>query len=147
MFASALITFSTSLALFFVLAIFVQIEHACGRRFVAVQFRNWLDIKVVRASKVWHESVNHFMRYIVQLGWYYSIHSLLRTILRVLVSMYAYIEDIFERNRTRTKQLRLERKKRTKQTHLTQIADHRIETALSPDQQKQLRKKKLEHDH
>lgn len=90
------------------------------------------------------ESVTHFMRYMVQLNWYYSIHSVLRTILRSLVAAYTFFENIFERNRKRTKELRAEKKQLSEQNHLRQMADHRESTALTPAEQRRLRKKTLE---
>jgi hypothetical protein len=129
------------------MAVVVRVEEARGKRLLLGGVRQVLDAKIFSLGRwcdgVWH----HFVRYIVQLGWYYSIHSLLRTILQVLVSVYTYIENIFERNREKTKVLRRERKQKTRQTHLTQIAEHKAEVALTPSEQAALRQQKLEEDH
>lgn len=147
MLGTAITTCITFLVLFVVMAVLVRVEESKRRRVVLVGARNFLDRKIV-ALYTWFDNLwHHFVRYVVQLGWYYSIHSLLRTVLRVLVSVYTYIETMFEKNRERTKHLRKERKQKIKQTHLTQIADHQAETALTQAEQVALRKQKLEEDH
>ena len=61
--------------------------------------------------------------------------------------MYTYIENQFEKNRTRTKQLRSAKKRSNQQSHLTKIAEHKVETALTPLEKQQLKEEKLELDH
>lgn len=147
MLTTAIITFVTFLVLFVVMAVVVRVENLRGRRLILSTGRAFLDRKIL-SMLTWFDDVwHHFMRYIVQLGWYYSIHSLLRTVLRVLVSVYTYIEHIFERNREKTKMLRRERKQKVRQNHFTQIADHKADMALSPAEQATLRQQKLEEDH
>ena len=147
MFLPALLTFSISTVLFMLIGIVVQAEQFRARRFFLAQNRASLDVQFTKTGQRWRYYWNHFTQYIVKLGWYYGMHSLLRTILNLLVSMYSYVEDRFERNRKRTKKLRQERKRRTTHTHFTQIASHKVETALTPSQQHDLRTKKLEQDH
>ncbi|MEN9920573.1 MAG: hypothetical protein RL538_466 [Candidatus Parcubacteria bacterium] len=146
MLTTAIATFVTFLVLFVVVAVVVRVETVKGRRILLSFARTTLDNQLHRfhlwLSGVW----NHFVRYVVQLGWYYSIHSLLRTLLKVLVSVYTYIEDIFERNREKTKLLRRERKQK-QQTHFSKIADHKAEVALSKEEQEALMTRKLEQDH
>lgn len=147
MFLTALLTFLISATLFVVVAVVVKAEQFRTRRFFLAQTRASLDVQLTKTGQRWRYHWNHFTQYIVKLGWYYGMHSLLRTILNLLVSMYSYVEDRFERNRKRTKKLRQERKRRTTHTHFTQIASHKVETALTPSQQHDLRKQKLEKDH
>lgn len=142
--ATALIV---SIVVFFTLVVVVQKERRRGRRFFAVKVRSWFDEKVDRFEVGIIENWNHFIKYIVQLHWYYSIHSLLRTILRVTTAFYVYFETIFERNRSRTKQLRAEKRKIRKLSHLGQVAEHKEGTALTPSQKVKLRHKKLEEKH
>ena len=146
MLTTAITTFVTCLVLFVVMAVVVRIELVKGRRLLVSGLRASAD-EYLQRFHLWLAGVwNHFARYIVQLGWYYSIHSLLRTILKVLISVYTYIEDIFERNREKTKLLRRERKQKQK-SHFTQVADHKAEVALSKEQQEELKTRKLEQDH
>jgi hypothetical protein len=147
MLTTAITTSFTCFVLFVVMAVVVQIEEVRGKRLFLGGVRQVLDAKV-SALYAWFDTVwHHFVRYVVRLGWYYSIHSLLKAVLRVLVSIYTYVEHVFEENREKTKLLRKERKQKTQQTHLTQIADHRAETALTSTEQATLRKQKLEEDH
>jgi hypothetical protein len=80
----------------------------------------------------------------VQLNWYYSIHSVLSAVLRGLIAVYTFFENIFERNRRRTKELRAEKRQLSELNHLRQMTDHRETTALSPAEQRRLRKRTLE---
>ncbi|HEY0964324.1 MAG TPA: hypothetical protein VGE31_00835 [Candidatus Paceibacterota bacterium] len=142
----ALMTFTIATVLFLAVAIVVQVERVRMRRLFLAGARGWLDRKVAESALRFSDRWHHFSQYIVKLGWYYSLHSLLRTVLAILVSIYNYFEDIFEKNRSRTKQLRQERKRKIKRSHLTEIADHKVETALTPAQQTELRRQKLEDD-
>ncbi|MCB9815058.1 hypothetical protein H6785_00535 [Candidatus Nomurabacteria bacterium] len=129
------------------LLVVIHKERRRGRRFFASKFRDWLDRLVEVASSLLLKSWEHFSKYIVQLSWYYSLHSVLRTILKIIVAVYTYFENLFERNRDRTKQLRSEKRQLNEFNHLHQITTHKQETALSPAQQKKLRHKKLEEKH
>jgi hypothetical protein len=141
------IVFASSSILFIAYALMVRVEHIRARRLVGARLRTALDARITRIEERWGSNWKHLSRYILQLGWYYSIHSLLRTILQVLVSVYTYIEHIFEKNRVRTKQLRKEFKKHVAQSHLTHIAHHKEKTALSTKEQIEIRTKTLENDH
>lgn len=141
------IIFVSSIILFTVSAVMVRVEYIKNRRLVLQRVRGWLDVHIESVEKKWSYNWKHLSRYVVQLGWYYSIHSLLKTLLSVLISLYAHIEQMFERNRLRTKQLRKELKRHVAQTHLTDIAHHRRKTALSPEEQTLLKSKTLENDH
>jgi len=129
-----------SVGLFFT----VRKERRRGRRFFASRTRTWLDQRVDRVGALLTRSLNHFIKYIVQLNWYYSIHSILRTILRVIIAAYTYMENIFEKNRSRTKKLRAEKLQLKDTNHLSQMAAHKESTTLSTTQQQKLRKKNLE---
>lgn len=132
---------------FIILCAGIQKERRRGRRFFATSLRNWLDEKIDKLGRWVIMSWDHFVKYIVQLNWYYSIHSVLKGILRVIVKFYTYFENVFEVNRSRTKQLRAEKRQLSKMNHLRQMAEHKEDVALSPAQKQKLRKKKLEEKH
>lgn len=140
----ALMTFFGSLFIFCVLFLLVRAEQKRGKRFFLTGFRSWLDRVVFKIEASIAGKIDHFVRYILQLHWYYSIHSILRGLLQLLVAVYTYFEKLFEKNRRRTKALRKERNEKKSATHLDHIAEHKAETALTPAQQRKLRKKKLE---
>jgi hypothetical protein len=143
----AIITFIVSATLFSAFALLVQVEQKNARRLVGGRFRATLDRGVQKSGAELKRRWRHVMRYVVQLGWYYGIHSLLRAILKVLVSIYSFFEQMFERNRLRTKELRQELKRHIGKSHLTQVADHKARTVLTPQEQEQLKKQKLEDNH
>lgn len=147
MISSVATAFSVSIFVFISLIFLVQKERQRGRRFFASDARGWLDKMFDRIGKSLVDNWNHFARYIVQLNWYYGIHSFLKTLLRVIVAFYTYFENMFERNRSRTKQLRFEKRELNELNHLNQMAKHRKDTALTPAQKRKLKQKELEGKH
>ncbi|MEY2665415.1 MAG: hypothetical protein RLZZ480_520 [Candidatus Parcubacteria bacterium] len=147
MLGTAITTFVTCLVLFVVMAVLVRVEEVRGKRVFLGSTRTWLDGQILaleqKVSRGWH----HFTQYVVRLGWYYGIHSLLRTILSLLVSVYTYFEEMFEKNRAKTKELRQQRRRALADSHLSKIADHKQAVSLSKEEQDALLKKKLEQDH
>lgn len=111
------------------------------------RFRFFIDrlLEVIYAwcSKRWR----HFSRYMVKLNWYYSLHALLQTCLRLIVASFHYFEVMFENNRQRAKMLRAEKRKlRQEQTHLDKMVAHKKDVSLSPEEQKNLKEEKLRGD-
>jgi 4-hydroxybenzoate polyprenyltransferase len=144
---TSLSVFIISIVAFFASAMVVKVEERRGRRLVGDRVRVVFDAVIEQSSSKLGQWWHHFTQYVVRLGWYYSLHSLLRTILQVLVSAYTIIENVFEKNRAKTKALRLELKKQLKQSHFTKIADHKAETSFTPEEQERIRKEKLEYEH
>lgn len=147
MITSAVVAFVSSLLVFCILLMIVRGERRRGRRFLLANFRMWLDSRLDVLIGYLSRKYDHFVRYVLQLNWYYSIHSVLRMWLRMIVKLYTYFEDVFENNRTKTKKLRAEKRQIKTITHLQQMADHKVETALTPSQKRRLRHKKLEEKH
>lgn len=147
MISSAATIFGVSIFVFIILLMVTQTERRRGRRFFASRLRSWFDVRADNVGKWIVASWDHFIKYILQLNWYYSIHSVLRTILKLITAFYGYFENVFERNRKRTKQLRAEKRQLGELNHLRQVADHKEDTALTPAQKKKLRHKKLEEKH
>lgn len=133
-----------SIAIFVTLLLIIRSEQKRGHRFIAVGLRNWLDRTADGFSAWLTKKGEHFVKYIVQLHWYYSIHSVLRMLLRIIVRFYSYFEDMFERNRARAKRLRSEKRQLGELNHLRQMAVHKEDTALTPSQKSKLRHKNLE---
>lgn len=144
---SAAVYCIASIVVFLLLVTIVYGERKRGRRYFASRLRNWLDEKIDSFGKKLIRSFEHFVKYILQLHWYYSIHSVLKALLQVLVKFYTHFETLFERNRARTKILRSEKKKLNSTNHLSQMAAHKEDTELTPSQKKKLRHKNLEGRH
>lgn len=136
--------FTISIFVLIVLIALINKERSRRQRFFAKGLRSWLDNKVDDCGKWKNESYDHFVKYVLQLNWYYSLHSLLKAVLKVIVTFYTYFENIFENNRQKAKQLRIEKKQLGEKNHLHHMADHKEDTTLTPAQKKKLSQKELE---
>ncbi len=146
--SAAIVVFTVSIIAFWGYALLVTLEEKNARRFIGGRFRDGLDTRLQHVGHQFENHWKHVSRYILQLGWYYSVHRILRTVLGSLVLVYTFFEGIFERNRLRTKELRKEFKRQLhKKTHLTEIAEHKEEMTLSASEQEALKTRKLEQDH
>ncbi len=144
---AAIVFFSSAVA-FVGYALLVTLEEKNARRFIGGHFRGQLDEKLQYVGHQFENHWKHVSRYVLQLGWYYSVHRVLRTVLNSLVFVYTFFEGMFEQNRVRTKELRKEFKRQLhRKSHLTEIAEHREETALTEAEQEALKTRKLEQDH
>lgn len=137
---------SISAALFISLMWAVAAERKRGKRFLLTRVRAWFDKHIaaigLRTTLAW----DHFTKYFLQLSWYYTVHSFLQATLRTIVAFYESIEQKFEMNRKRTRKLRAEKNQVTSENHLTEMTRHKIDTALTPAQQKRLKDKQLKGD-
>ena len=142
------VTFSAaSIGIFILMLVVIHLERKRAKRFFGGKVRDWFDQKVT-TLELWIVSTwEHFVKYVLQLHWYYSIHSVLKAILHAIQLCYFSFEKVFERNRARAKKLRAERREISELNHLRQVADHKEETALSETQKQKLRHKKLEEKH
>ena len=137
-----------SVSLFTLLLVMVQAEKKRGKRLLLSSVRGWFD----HFTSLWGREIvstwQHFVKYIVQLGWYYGLHSFLQAVLKTIVRFYERVEMMFEVNRRRTRDLRAEKQQasQTSQTHLTEMAQHKVDTALTPIQQRKLKDRQLKGD-
>jgi hypothetical protein len=139
---SSALTFAVvNLVAFVVVARIFTLEARRGRRFVATGIRNaaddGIDVVVRRVSRMY----TYVARYIITLSWYYSLHAFLKVILRFLAGTYTAVETLLHNNRTRARKIRIERKR--EQSHLSLIADHKAETALTPVEKAKRKEKAL----
>ena len=139
--------FLTSLSLLVAAAVLVQLEERRGKRFFLAQLRQSLDHVLAEVKQASSNAWSHFTRYVVQLGWYYSLHSLLKTSLNLLVRLYEYIEQHFENNRKKAKLLRAEMRQKIATSPLSKVAEHKAQVALTLEEQERLRAEKLEDTH
>lgn len=133
-----------SVALFAAFSAVVQVEQGRGRRLFLSRGRAALDRGLLSVYKRIGVALDHFVHFVVKLGWYYSIHSFLRTTMNMLVSLYEYLEYKFEKNRERAAVLHRRRREQAKGTHLSQVAAHKHEVALTPEQEAELKAASLE---
>lgn len=135
-----------------ILSAVVGREVTTGRRLFLVVVRGYLDRCVERVEKAVLLTVDYLDRHVIRLSWYYSLHSFLMAALRVVVSLYEYLERRFHQNRLRARALRAERRGPRKKTetagtdqHLANLAEHKEAVALTDRQKQKLKNKKLEH--
>lgn len=119
-------------------------ERQRGERIFLSRTRTALDYLLDHGTAAVTLRVRHTYRYLFQLHWYYSLHSILKAVLRVVVGVYTILEARFEDNRRRTKALRKERQVHEAVTHLTQMAAHKKETALTQKERDRLNREQLE---
>lgn len=121
-------------------------EEKRGSRLFLSSFRELLDNVFNKIFLFLKRKINYIVRHTIKLSWYYSIHSMLRAVMTLLVKAYDRLELVFMENRERAKVLRAEKREMSVDNHLTAMAEHKVSTALSPGQKKKLRAKKLERE-
>lgn len=132
---AALVFAAGATVLFIVFAWFFGMEKKHSRRFVAAKSRNILDVVLLHIITWLNKKAVYIGRYVITLSWYYSLHTFLKLILQFLAGVYTVIEAILHRNRDRARVIRTERK-RAAHSHLTVLAEHKIETKLTDSQKK-----------
>lgn len=147
MISIAAIAFGGSTLVLILLLALIRKERSQNRRFFASTLRNKLDLLVIKISNWFGKKYAHFIKYVVQLHWYYSLHSFLKAVLKIIVTFYTYFENIFEDNRKKAKKLRIEKKNLSQDNHLQQMADHKEDTSLTSAQKKKLSERELEGKH
>ncbi len=131
---------------FILFAIFLSIENRRRKRLILANFRSFVDSVLIRTTNWLGYWLKYLGRHIIKLSWYYSIHRFLRLVLTILVKMYDSIESLFLQNRNRAKAIRMERRLIKNGGHFDKVADHKLITALSDDEKKDLLAKKLERE-
>jgi len=144
MISIALSSFLISVLFFIALLFLVHKERRLGRRFFGVKIRTYIDQKLVVWGRKTAEGFDHFSKYIIQLNLHYSIHSILRMLLKVIIKFYTFFENRLEQNRKKAKQLRSEKRQLSEMNHLQQMTVHREDTALTPAQKEKLKERNLE---
>ncbi len=139
-------TLGISTVAFMVTGLITSIEERRGSRLVLVGARGWCDALITSIAHRLHLVCTYVTKYIITLSWYYGLHSLLKLTLRFLAYTYTRIENVLIRNRARAKQIRKERRT-SSSSHLMAIAEHKVETSLTPKEQKKLRDKTLAGTH
>ncbi len=131
---------------FLVGLLLVLIERKRSSRIILSSLRNRLDNGIVLLD---HEIRARYARIVKQslkLSWYYSLHTMLKAVMGILVRSYDTLELVVIKNRARAKQVRAESRVAQVGNHLTEIVKHKQDTALTTKQKKKLRAEKLERD-
>ncbi len=124
----------------------MAIERRRRERVFLSEFRTRLDKLVVYLDREIRARYARVLKRSLKLSWYYSLHTMLRAVMGVLVHSYDRLELVVIKNRARAKQVRAESRVASTTNHLTEIEKHKQETALTTRQKKKLRAEKLERD-
>ncbi|MBY0309552.1 hypothetical protein K2Q16_00165 [Patescibacteria group bacterium] len=137
------------------LSVLVGIEEKRGMRIFLSGARAQGDRSVSTCATLLAKFLRYVDHHIVRLTWYYSLHSFLQAALRVVVSLYDYLEQRFHLNRKRARALRAERRGKrhlsgatasATTSHLGAIAEYKESTALTDKEKQKLKTKKLERE-
>lgn len=139
---TALTFLSLTIAFFVVYAWMSAVEVGRGKRLILALPRRAVDSALSSLSESIHRKLVYVGRYMITLSWYYSLHAFLRISLQFIASIYTFIEAILHRNRDKARVIRKERKQ-AERSHLTVLAEHKIETELTPHQKAKRRAKAL----
>jgi len=143
MFLALLVTI-TSLILFFLLSCLFLFEEKIEHRLFLAQKRLLLDTEIMKFMAFVHHRTIFFGRHVITLSWYYSLHTLLKLVLRFLAGLYFGVEKILQHNRLRTKALRREKQQSVQvDNHLILIAEHQSETALTEREKTRIKNRAL----
>ena len=139
---TTLIVLATATVFFILYAWLCAIEAERGKRLFLTLVRLALDSALVSFGATVRRKLTYIGRYIITLSWYYSLHAFLRLVLQFLGSVYTVLEAVLHRNRDKARQIRRERKQ-AERSHLTALAEHKVETALTPHQKEKRKAKAL----
>lgn len=139
---TALLVMTISTVFFTVYARMCVMETNRGKRFFASYMRRAIDNGLDSLVGTLERKIVYVGRYIITLSWYYSLHAFLRLTLQFLASIYTAVEKILHRNRDKARMIRRERKQ-AERSHLTVLAEHKIETELTPHQKEKRKAKAL----
>jgi len=101
--------------------------------------RSRLDYGIVLLSKRISSTFQILLKRTVTLSWYYSLHALLRLLLRFIAGLYFAVEQMFINNRNKARQIR----RTQNNSHLAALSEHQKETALTEKEKKKRKDKAL----
>lgn len=137
--STSFIAFAVSLSLCLLVVGVTYREQVRGRRYALVTIRDFLDRGIMYTEAWLRQSLLILSTFFIQFLWRYVIHVSLRTFLLMLARLYERIVCYFEYNRRVTNDLRRARRSWRTQSVLAQVAEHKSNVTLSPEE-KQKRK-------
>jgi hypothetical protein len=138
--------FVISSVLFIAMTLVITLENKSNRRFVLTSTRDRLDSGILYVNAVIRAKYALILKRSLKLSWYYSLHTMLKAVMGLLVHSYDRLEQVVINNRARAKKVRAESRVLLQDNHLAEIEKHKQDTALTSKQKKKLRAEKLERD-
>ncbi|MEM9336668.1 MAG: hypothetical protein AAGA35_02335 [Patescibacteria group bacterium] len=133
---SALSAFVGTTIAFVVFAMLTSYEQRRGKRLILGGVRGWLDRQLGKLGRAVDHGFDYIARRIIKFTWYYSISSFFRGLLKLLESLYLYLEQKMRWHHRQATQARAET---PRSGNLGALAEHKEAVALT-DKQKQKRK-------
>ncbi len=138
--------FLASSVLFLAGIIVILFERKRSSRIILPSFRSKLDEMIVFIDRSIRARYASVVKRSLKLSWYYSLHTMLKAVMGILVRSYDSLELVVIKNRARAKQVRAESRVARANNHLAEIEKYKQDTALTAKQKKKLRAEKLERD-
>ncbi len=120
-------------------SILLLVEERRGDRSVLKGVRQVLDGQIIRLSTRASDVLHYVSKRVITLSWYYSLHALLKFVLKFLAGLYFSVEQMLINNRNKARQIR----RSQRNSHLTMISEHQKETALTETEKKRRKDKAL----
>lgn len=136
--------FGGTTLLFIVLVWVMAREQARGERLVLVRLRGGLDTVLRRVAQTLRRGYTVVGQFFLQLWWRYIVDQVLRRLLLAMSHTYDRMVSYFEYNRRQAKVIRKHRKQWQRSSHLTALAEHKSDTALSEQEQAHRRRQARE---
>ena len=140
--SAAHIILIASTVFFLVYARLCVMETSRGKRLFIPGVRRALDNGIDAGAAALRRKLVYVSRYMITLSWYYSLHTFLRLTLQFIAGVYTMIETVLHRNRDKARQIRRERRAALR-SHLTVLAEHKVDTELTPHQKAKRKAKAL----
>ena len=131
-----------STVFFIIYARLCVVETNRGRRLWLPTLRGVFDNGLSTLSSRIHKQLIYIGRYMITLSWYYSLHAFLRVVLKFIAGVYTVVEAILHSNRDKARKIRTLRK-REERSHLSVLAEHKIDTTLTASQKEKRKAKAL----
>ena len=120
-------------------------EVARGERLVFPTFRIALDRVCADVGRGYRALRTVVYTFFLQLWWRYLVHVSLRVLLVTMSRLYDRLIEYFEYNRTAAKTIKKQRRQWQQGGHLSSLAQHKAETALTESEKRRRRHAAL-HD-
>ena len=136
--------FGGSILIFILIVWVLAREQDQGDRLFLSGARTALDRGLCRIAALLKNGYTVIGHFFIQLGFRYVIDQALRRLLLAMSHVYDRMMSYFEYNRRQAKRIRKNRKQWQQSSHLTQLAEHKSQTALSEQEQAQRKRQARE---
>lgn len=123
-----------------VLTALFRVELKNGERLFLGGFRGWLDTVVSSLFEWFARVLSYLHAGVFRTTLHYIVHHILDRIIAALIRLQKRLFQVYEKNKWKHKTIERVDSKDNVDEHLSAIAEHKRETALTPAQKRKLRK-------